>query len=93
MLDVSLKFQDFVNLIRKISPWWSEYSDLMKIHRTVSIANSEKGFYISEFLILLILMLKGPLKHKLELIFELLSKLKPNIFNVESKTKFFLFLD
>jgi hypothetical protein len=65
-------YEEFLQLMKKIAPFWAGMTDFLKIFNLIARVNQNQTFYISDFFTLLILFGKFTFNQKMSLIFDLL---------------------
>ena len=64
-------FEEFLEIMKKIAPFWTGVVDLAKIFYAVQRASVDQTFYFNDFMMLVILFCKFSFEQKMKLIFQL----------------------
>lgn len=68
-----MNYEEFLQLIKRIAPFWVGMTDFLKIFNLIAKVNQNQRFYINDFFTLLIVFGKFTFNQKLSLIFDLLT--------------------
>lgn len=83
-----MNYEQFLEVIRKIAPFWVGVIDLAKVYNVIQRASSDQIFYFNDFFTLLVLFGKFSFRQKMNLLFGLYSSCNDS-FKVRRNGNFF----